>query len=489
MTKTETLPAVQRPDADLVAESLRGSRDAFREIVERYQTLICSVAYSATGRLSQSEDVAQETFITAWAQLRSLREPAKLRNWLCGIVRHCVQRSLRDEQREPVGHAGPLDDISNSPAPDAMPSDQAISREEEVIMWRALDKVPELYREPLILFYRQHQSIEQVAVALELSPDAVKQRLSRGRKLLQDEVQAFVENTLRRSAPGRAFSIEVLALLPMMVAPAAAGGAVAGMKGSAAAKSGVFAACLAPLAPFLGIAAGVGAQWLVIQQTVPDGARRRKYLGRVVVAWIAYIALAVGGEAAVHWLGRTYGWSDAIRFTAVIGFWWWFVAMTLTLQMAVLSRLRARHEHRSSAAAVEAGRPFSPGTLALVIAGFYLAMFSWLIAFAWRVGDPHGAAMSVGAMLLLGVWTYVDFRNLGTTPVGKLLGRHVMMVGAVILLILNLRTDVWVGIRYGITVAEAQRTLPTWIVPVLTVALIGWSALVYQLTSASRDVR
>ena len=200
---SEAMNTMEHNDADLVAESLDGSRDAFRQIVERYQTLICSLAYSATGNVSQSEDVAQETFLAAWTHLRSLREPDKLRGWLCGIVRNRIQRNLREEGRQPAHNAAPLDDAHDSPAREAIPSEQAISREEEAIMWRSLERVPELYREPLILFYRQHQSIEHVAVALDLSEDAVKQRLSRGRKLLQDEVRAFVENSLRRTAPGR----------------------------------------------------------------------------------------------------------------------------------------------------------------------------------------------------------------------------------------------------------------------------------------------
>ena len=90
----KTMPALEQNDAELVAESLDGSRDAFRRIVERYQTLICSLAYSATGNVSRSEDMAQETFIAAWKQLRALREPAKLRAWLCGIARHRIQKSL-----------------------------------------------------------------------------------------------------------------------------------------------------------------------------------------------------------------------------------------------------------------------------------------------------------------------------------------------------------------------------------------------------------
>jgi len=67
-------------DADLVTQSLVGDRDAFGKIVSRHQSLLCSLAYSATGSLSQSEDLAQETFVVAWKQLPGLREPEKLRS-------------------------------------------------------------------------------------------------------------------------------------------------------------------------------------------------------------------------------------------------------------------------------------------------------------------------------------------------------------------------------------------------------------------------
>ena len=77
MMTLKTMPALEQNDAELVAESLDGSRDAFRRIVERYQTLICSLAYSATGNVSRSEDMAQETFIAAWKQLGALRDPLR----------------------------------------------------------------------------------------------------------------------------------------------------------------------------------------------------------------------------------------------------------------------------------------------------------------------------------------------------------------------------------------------------------------------------
>src|SRR2546423_1515321 len=178
------LKTTDSSDSELVTQSLAGNRDAFGWIVARYQSLLCSLAYSATGSLSQSEDLAQETFVTAWKQLADLREPEKLRSWLCRISRNLTFDALRRQGREPIHKAESLQEIQESPAAEPLPSDYTISREEEAILWRSIERIPESYREPLVLYYREHQSVENVAAALGLSEDAVKQRLSAGRKLL-----------------------------------------------------------------------------------------------------------------------------------------------------------------------------------------------------------------------------------------------------------------------------------------------------------------
>src|SRR5579872_6494080 len=90
MMLANDMPLTALIDGDLVGQSLSGSRDAFGQIVIRYQSLICSLAYSATGSLSQSEDLAQETFVSAWKHLAELKEPCKLRAWLCGIARNLI---------------------------------------------------------------------------------------------------------------------------------------------------------------------------------------------------------------------------------------------------------------------------------------------------------------------------------------------------------------------------------------------------------------
>ena len=239
--KTEVMRAAEISDAELVAESLNGNRDAFRQIVERYQTLIASVAYCATGNMSRSEDLAQETFVSGWKQLADLREPAKLRPWLCSIARFHISKEFRRQQREPDHAAESLEAVDEWVSPEPLPPDQVIGDEEKAILWRALERVPESYREPLVLFYREHQSIEAVAQDLGLSEDAVKQRLSRGRKLLQEQFLAFVAGALKQTSPGKTFTLGVMAALPLLAATAKAAtvGTALAQPGSVAAKTTV----------------------------------------------------------------------------------------------------------------------------------------------------------------------------------------------------------------------------------------------------------
>ena len=83
------------------------------------------------------------------------------------------------------------------------------------------------------------------------------------RQLLHEEVAAFVEGTLSRSAPGQGFSSAVLALLPG--APVAMVGAGMATKGVAMAKSGSAATWLVALAPLVGVFAGMMANWLSVR--------------------------------------------------------------------------------------------------------------------------------------------------------------------------------------------------------------------------------
>ena len=321
MMTTNTMSVAIQTDAELVGQTLSGNRDAFSQIVSRYQSLVCSLAYSATGSLGQSEDLAQETFITAWKRLSHLRERDKLRAWLCGIARNRINNFLRREGREPNHQAESIEEISETLSPEPLPVDYTISQEEAGILWRSLERIPEVYREPLILFYREHQSIETVAANLDLSEDAVKQRLSRGRKLLQEQVLAFVEGALERTNPGKVFTVAVLAALPLSLttsAKAAAIGATA-VKGSLLAKTavatGILSLVLNPVMMLFGNYAGYRMN-LAEARSEPERQRiKANYRNALFTALGIFAVFA----AVAIWLCRNQPHGDVLISMLVVG--------------------------------------------------------------------------------------------------------------------------------------------------------------------------
>ena len=244
-------------DQRLVDQCRTGDQQAFAEIVKKYQTLVCSVAYAATGNLGASEELAQEAFVSAWQSMATLREPSKLRQWLCGITRNLANSHVRRNQRNVLSGADVLDQTEVSDAGIEDPASTTIAREEIELLNRTLATLPAQYREPMVLFYREDHSVARVAELLELSADNVKQRLARGRKMLRDEVATVVERGLQQSAPGRAFTIGVLSALPILTSTAkAATATVVSAKGvnamNAAAWTGSLGAILGPLVGLLG---------------------------------------------------------------------------------------------------------------------------------------------------------------------------------------------------------------------------------------------
>ena len=205
----------------LVRRAQGGDERAFVELVKSYQNLVVSVCLSILGERTMSEDAAQETFVRAWKGVRQLKEERKFRPWLMAIARRSALRMLprrkglnQEELREEK-------DAGLSP-------DEVVAKSDDLeLVMASLSSLPEKYRLPMILFYREGESVAAVAKLLDLRPDAVKQRLKRGRDLLREKVESRMARALRMSAPGTAFTAGVATVVSQLggAGTAAAAGA------------------------------------------------------------------------------------------------------------------------------------------------------------------------------------------------------------------------------------------------------------------------
>jgi zinc protease len=309
-------PAVteRASDSELWQLVRQGSAPAFELVVKRHQSLVCAVAYSSCGDLTLSEDIAQETFWAAWRERAALEQAGSLRSWLCGIARNLGNNARRRASRAAEA-ATPLEDVAEPSTPTRGPAEEAATREMESLVWQTLEQIPETYREALILFYREQQSVAEVAAALELSADAVKQRLSRGRGMLRERLAELVGETLRRSRPGRAFTVAVMTSLATLSAGTKTAVAGAGAAGTGAALSGAAGPTLkaaaglsgGALGGVLGMFGGMAGGWLgtwIPAQLAPTK-RERDYLLRtgrrmLLVSGLFMAALVAGAFALLE---------------------------------------------------------------------------------------------------------------------------------------------------------------------------------------------
>ena len=236
-------------EIELLRASRAGNAEAFGILIDSYASLVCAITYSATGNTTESEELAQETFLRAWRSLGQLKDLRKFRPWLCRIARSTAQNWFRHRKRDAAGRTAPLEAAAGRPSEETDPAEAAIGREQEAVIRQALAQIPLNLREPLVLFYREQQSARQVAIQLGLSENAARQRISRARAMLRAQVAGMVENTLAETRPGKAFKTAVIAALAgTAVKTATTTAAATGFLSTLAGKIALTAASLALVA-------------------------------------------------------------------------------------------------------------------------------------------------------------------------------------------------------------------------------------------------
>lgn len=473
----------QLSDDRLVEASLRGSRDAFEVVVERHQNLVCSIAYAITGDLALSEDIAQETFLTAWRHLADLKEPQKLRQWLCGIARNLAMRLAHRRRREVSNGIDPwremFGDEHGAADPGAVdPLERMISAEEANVLWRALADLPPAYREPLVLYYRENLSLEKMSEALGLSQDLAKLRLSRGRRMLKDQLATHVEEALISTRPSRAFTAAVAAALPALIPQAMASAATTAVAkcstaGKALAAAGLAGLMFGPILGLLGIFIGSHAGRV-------EWESRKQRADRLRLAWICFWSLmitvvitAVGIVAVMHRAADT-PWDPLGIIAAAAG------AFSLTL-VAILA-WGNRRLNRSGPAPLFT-RP-SRKEIRRSLAGGVFGSICWSIPLSAGAGD-FAAAITI--LLVAGMIWWAASRLAMRAPARFLKYALLAMcaVAACNVLAVHLRWDRWMSVIRGSEWHVYGDTWPLWLANCFVSVLVA-GAFLHLLRLGSR---
>jgi len=201
----------------LVAAAATGDADAFARVIGATGGLVTSIALAIVRDVDMSQDIAQDVFLSAWRDLRKLRNSASFLPWLRQMTRNRAHHVLRGRVRTRRWMVQPSDDQHVEAVVDgrAGVTERVLAKEDRERLREALAVLPDETREVLALYYREGQSVAQVAALLDLSENAVKKRLARARDTLRDALLERLGETLGATAPGAAFGAAVMAALPL----------------------------------------------------------------------------------------------------------------------------------------------------------------------------------------------------------------------------------------------------------------------------------
>jgi RNA polymerase sigma-70 factor (ECF subfamily) len=176
----------------LVRKARDGDRPAFEELVRRTSRLVFARLYLETGDRQRSEDLLQETLLTAYCRLRWLEEPKNFRSWLLTIAQNLAVDAARHDLRKKrsTGRAGGVNPpvLANLPSQTPGPEQEAEREETRAAVLAVLRSLPEEYRLPLTLRYIGGADYDSICMQLGLTNGSLRGLLHRGMKLLRTEL-------------------------------------------------------------------------------------------------------------------------------------------------------------------------------------------------------------------------------------------------------------------------------------------------------------
>ena len=175
-------------DIDIVNKVLQGDREAFRGIVERYQSYLYRTALAFLGSPEDAEDSLQEIFIKVYRYLGTFKLGNRFRPWIYTIAINHLRKQYKKKKNIIQFTPAEPEFLESLPDNSAGTNPLSVFEKKEVRaeVNKAISNLKGDLKEVVILYYINEMSVEEVAQTLKLGKENVKSRLFRARKILKN---------------------------------------------------------------------------------------------------------------------------------------------------------------------------------------------------------------------------------------------------------------------------------------------------------------
>ncbi len=171
-------------------QRMKKARDerALRELMERYQGPVYTMAYRMLGNAADAEDIAQRTFIRVWKAAPTYEPEARFSTWLFTIVKNLVFNESRRRQRKPASslEAAAEQGFSAGGPAEHAPDAHLALKDLEAVVEAALAKLSPQARMAVQLRRFEEMGYEEIASVLGITVSATKSLLFRARRELRE---------------------------------------------------------------------------------------------------------------------------------------------------------------------------------------------------------------------------------------------------------------------------------------------------------------
>jgi RNA polymerase sigma-70 factor, ECF subfamily len=189
----------------MIATILAGEIQLYHELVRPYERSVYVMALSYMKNEADAEDVAQEAFVRAFRKLSSFRAESKFSTWLISITINEARTRLRSQALVRMESLDQLPDEDKGISPALLrdwreiPSETVERDEVRVLIQRAVEQLPDIYRQVFVLRDVEELTISETAEVLNISIPSVKVRLHRARMMLQKQLAPQLRTVNRTS--------------------------------------------------------------------------------------------------------------------------------------------------------------------------------------------------------------------------------------------------------------------------------------------------